>query len=67
MRRKIITVGTSAGITISPADMRALGLSVGDPVEVTARAGALEVRPVNKRAHLSHEELMALVDAKFGR
>lgn len=67
MRRKIITVGTSAGITISPADLRALGLSVGDQVEVTAHQGSLKVRPVNKRAHLSHDELMALVDEKFGR
>ncbi|WP_369371870.1 hypothetical protein AB1046_00735 [Promicromonospora sp. Populi] len=67
MTQQIITIGTSAGITLSLADMKALGLSVGDPVKVTARQGVLEIRAASKYAHLSHEELMALVDARFGR
>ncbi len=67
MRQKIIMVGALAVITISSADLKALGLSVGDQVDVLARHGTLEVRPVSTRAHLSHDELMALVDERFGR
>ncbi|WP_454854316.1 AbrB/MazE/SpoVT family DNA-binding domain-containing protein [Promicromonospora soli] len=65
MKQKIITVGTSAGITISPGDLKWLGVSVGDTVEITPGPGTIEIRRVNERAHLSHDELMALVDEKF--
>jgi antitoxin component of MazEF toxin-antitoxin module len=67
MKQKIITVGMSAGIAISPAELKWLGLSVGDTVEVTPGPGTIEIRRVNERAHLSHDELMALVDERFGR
>ncbi|GAB3163920.1 hypothetical protein GCM10027059_19070 [Myceligenerans halotolerans] len=67
MRRKIITVGTSAGITISPADLRALGLAVGDTVDVTAHDGAIEVKPVRRRSDLSYDDVMARIDEEFAR
>ncbi|MCL2424117.1 MAG: hypothetical protein FWD11_09560 [Micrococcales bacterium] len=67
MRKKVVTVGSSAGITISPAELRALGLSVGDPVEVSVRGGVLEVSKVSPFAGLSLDELLALVDERTGR
>jgi antitoxin component of MazEF toxin-antitoxin module len=66
MRKKVIRVGTSAAVTISPSDLRALGISVGDPVEVTTTNGGIEIRPVSERPQMSHDALMSLVDEKFG-
>jgi len=67
MLKKVVRVGSSAGITISPAELRALGLSVGDPVEVSVHGGVLEVTPVNPFAGLSLDELLALVDERTSR
>jgi len=58
MRKKVVTIGGSAGVTISPAELRELGLSVGDPVDVQVRAGVLELRPVNKHADKPMDELL---------
>jgi len=62
MRKKIVTIGSSAGITVSPSELRALGLKVGDVVEVNVRGGVLEAVPVNQYAGLELDELLALVD-----
>ena len=66
MRKKIVRVGSSAAITVSPAELVALGLSVGDPVEVSVHAGVLEAVPVNKYAALPHDDLMRLVNERVG-
>ena len=67
MRKKVVTVGSSAGITISPAELRALGLAVGDQVEVSVHGDVLEVTKVSPFTGLSLDELLALVDERTGR
>jgi len=64
MRKKIVTIGSSAGVTVSPSELRALGLRIGDPVEVNVRGGVLEVAPVNQYAGLGLETLLDLVDQR---
>jgi len=64
MRKKVVTIGSSAGITVSPSELRALGLRIGDPVEVVVRGGVLEVTPVNQYAGLGLERLLELVDER---
>lgn len=63
MRKKVIRVGGSAGVTISPAELRELGVQPGDEVEVTARGGVLEIRPVDPYRQMETTELMALIEA----
>jgi antitoxin component of MazEF toxin-antitoxin module len=63
MRKKIVTIGNSAGITISPAELRALGVRPGDTVEVTVRAGVLEARAVSRYEDASMPDLMAVINA----
>ncbi|WP_157734792.1 AbrB/MazE/SpoVT family DNA-binding domain-containing protein [Pseudofrankia inefficax] len=63
MRKKVVTIGNSAGITISPAELRALGVSPGDTVEATFRAGVLEVRAVSQHENSSLPELLAVINA----
>jgi antitoxin component of MazEF toxin-antitoxin module len=63
MRKKLVTVGNSAGITISPAELRALGVSPGDMVEATVRAGVLEVRAVSQYEDAPLSELLAVINA----
>jgi len=58
MRKKVVTIGGSAGVTISPAELRELGLRVGDPVEVSVRAGVLELRAANQHAGKPMDELL---------
>ncbi|GAA1857664.1 AbrB/MazE/SpoVT family DNA-binding domain-containing protein [Myceligenerans crystallogenes] len=67
MRKKIVTIGNSTGITISPSELRALGLNAGDPVEVTVLGGVLEVKPVNKYEGLGLDELMNIVGSRRTR
>lgn len=64
MRKQIIAVGDSAGVELSATELRDLGLTLGDPVEVTVRFGVMEIKPINKYADLPLEELLALVDAR---
>jgi antitoxin component of MazEF toxin-antitoxin module len=63
MRKKVVTIGNSAGITISPAELRALGIGPGDTVEVTVRAGVLEARAVSRYEDTSLPDLMAVINA----
>ena len=65
MRKKVVTVGTSAAVTLSREELAALGVGAGDSVEVTARDGVVEIRPVNPFAGMAHEERVALLD-RFG-
>ncbi|GAA4695347.1 Antitoxin component of the MazEF toxin-antitoxin module [Promicromonospora umidemergens] len=67
MRKKIVTIGNSAGVTISPADLQELGLGVGDPVEVTVRGGVLELRAVNKYEGMNLDELSAILEKRRNR
>ncbi|EFC81344.1 AbrB/MazE/SpoVT family DNA-binding domain-containing protein [Parafrankia sp. EUN1f] len=63
MRKKVVTIGNSAGITISPAELRALGVSPGDSVEVTIRAGVLEARAVSQYEDTPLPDLIAVINA----
>jgi antitoxin component of MazEF toxin-antitoxin module len=67
MNKKVIRVGTSAAITISPAELRELAISIGGEVTVAARAGVLEVRPVDPFEQASSEELLAIIEARRTR
>jgi antitoxin component of MazEF toxin-antitoxin module len=66
MRKKIVRIGSSAGVTVSPGELAALGLAVGDQVEVTVRAGVLEVVPADKYVGRPLVELRRLVDERLG-
>jgi len=63
MRKKIVTIGNSAGITISPAELRALGVGVGDTLEVAVRGGVLEARAVSRYEDAPLPELLAVINA----
>lgn len=63
MRKKVVTIGNSAGITISPTELAALNVAPGDEVEVTVRGGVLEARAADKYAEASLEELMTVINA----
>lgn len=67
MQKKIVTIGNSAGITISPAELRALGVRPGDAVEVTVRGGVLEARAVGKYDDAPLDDLMAVINAHRSR
>ncbi|MGB4776780.1 hypothetical protein [Microbacterium sp.] len=67
MRRKVITIGSSAGITISPAELTALGLKPGNHVEVTLVGRSLEVRPASAYAGMSLDELVPLIEERRKR
>jgi antitoxin component of MazEF toxin-antitoxin module len=62
MRKKIVTIGRSAGVTVSPAEMRELGLEVGDPVEVNVRSGVFEMRPLNKYVGMPMTDVIARIN-----
>jgi antitoxin component of MazEF toxin-antitoxin module len=63
MRKKVVTIGNSAGITISPAELRALGIEVGDAVEAEVRGGVLEVRAVSRYEDTPLPDLIAVINA----
>ncbi|SNQ51740.1 MazF family transcriptional regulator [Frankia canadensis] len=63
MQKKVVTIGNSAGITISPTELRALGVTPGDILEVTVRAGVLEARAVSRYEDAPMAELMAVINA----
>lgn len=63
MRKKVVTMGSSAGITISPAELRALGAAPGDVVEVTVRSGVLEARAVSKYEGAPLPDLMNVINS----
>lgn len=63
MRKKVVTIGSSAGITISPAELRSLGIAPGDTVEVTVRSGVLEARAVSKYEDAAMPELMEIINS----
>lgn len=67
MRKKVVTVGNSAAITISPAELRAMGLNPGDTVEVTIHAGVLEARAVSRYEDSAMPDLMAVINAARSR
>jgi len=58
MLKKVVTIGSSAAVTISPTELKELGLKVGDPVDVQVRAGVLELKPANKYAGLPMSDLI---------
>jgi len=62
MMKKVVTIGSSAAITISPAELRELGLKVGDRVQTSVQAGTLELRPIDKYAGATRQELLAHIN-----
>lgn len=46
MKKKVIRIGTSAGITISREALDILGVGIGDAVEMSTSEGLLTVKPV---------------------
>ncbi len=67
MKRKVVTIGSSAGITISPAELAALGVRPGSQVEVTLVGRSLEVRPVSRYAGMSLDDLMPIIEQHGAR
>lgn len=62
-----MTIGNSAGITISRAELHALGVRPGDMVEVTVQSGVLEARAVNKYEDVTLPELMEIINSQRTR
>jgi formylmethanofuran dehydrogenase subunit D len=67
MQKKVVTIGSSAGVTISPAELRSLGVSIGDSVEVTTRAGVLEVKASNPHKGKTMSELLQFINDRRTR
>ena len=49
MDQKIIQIGSSAGVTISPDALKELGVQVGDTVETDKSGGVFSVKPKQKK------------------
>ena len=64
MRRNIVAIGDDAAIELTPVELRALGLKVGDKVDVRFASGVLEVTPVDQYSDLGIDELLQLVDSR---
>jgi antitoxin component of MazEF toxin-antitoxin module len=64
MKRKVVTIGSSAGITISPAELAALGIRPGSHVEVTLAGQSLEVRPVSPYSAMTLDELIPIIEQR---
>ena len=50
MNKKVIRIGTSAGITISREALDVLGVGIGDIVEMSTTQGVLTVKPVHPKS-----------------
>ena len=62
MNRKILQVGSSAGITIPTNALQALGVSVGDSVELVLNAvkKTISIQPITKTKESRREKITAL-------
>jgi antitoxin component of MazEF toxin-antitoxin module len=49
MDQKIIQIGSSAGVTMSPDTLEELGVQVGDIVETDKNNGVFSVKPKQKK------------------
>ncbi len=67
MKRKVVTIGSSAGITISPAELAALGVKPGSQVDVSLVGRSLEVRPVSPYTGMSLDELIPIIQRRRTR
>jgi len=64
MRRKIVPVGQAGAIELTPNELKALGLTVGDQVDVSSAGGIVEITPVDEYEDLSLDELFSIVTAR---
>jgi antitoxin component of MazEF toxin-antitoxin module len=65
MAQKIIKIGSSAGLTISPDMLETLGMKVGDSVEISAHPStrAMTVRPQEKGARSVNPDVITWTNA----
>lgn len=63
---KLTKIGNSLGVTIPREQLEALGLRLGDEVEVRRRGSHLEIIPVLKRPKL-RPEVQAALDRTVAR
>ena len=62
MTRKILQIGSSAGVTIPASALASLGISIGDSVEVVVNAlkDTISISPVNSKRDNRQEKITAL-------
>lgn len=65
MKKKITKNGTSATVTLSPTELKALGLRLGDEVDVTVEDSKVIIQAVNQYKRMTHEELLKALEEKF--
>ena len=65
MRKKITTIGNSAGVLVPREFLARMGIQVGDEVELTMKDRTLVVRPVLQISR--DEKVKAVVDSVFRR
>ncbi len=65
MSQKVIRIGSSAGLTISPDILEALGIQIGDAVEVSAHRSArtLTVRPKEETGEQVNPDVVVWTNA----
>lgn len=64
MRTVIRKVGNSAGMTIPAPLLNALGLSIGDALEINQNDGELIIKKIIAKPKYSLDELLKQCDAK---
>lgn len=57
MAQKVIQIGSSVGITLSPEVLETIGLKVGDAVHVSGGKHEVVVRPLNAKPRIDPEIL----------
>lgn len=62
MAQKVIQIGTSAGITLSPEVLATIGVKVGDTVNVSTAKGEVIVRPTRESKSAIDPEILAWTD-----
>jgi putative addiction module antidote len=59
MAQKVIQIGSSAGITLSPEVLETIGLKVGDIVHVSGNRHEVLVRPAEKAKPTIEPEILS--------
>lgn len=65
MDKKITKNGTSATISLSPKELKELGLQIGDSVQSYVENGRIIIKPLNKYETMSKNELKEEIRSRF--
>ncbi|HVB20303.1 MAG TPA: hypothetical protein VNF51_03460 [Candidatus Paceibacterota bacterium] len=63
MAQKVIQIGSSAGITLSPDLLETIGIKIGDTVAVSASKSEVVVRPIRANKPTIDPEILSWTNA----